>query len=88
MDWSALENDLQSFGSDYQVEFKVVGVGGCQMGCCGFGEVSLQKNQLRCWKVEMNKKEQAHVKFGRFFCFSTGKVMKMHGSTAVELHLV
>ena len=25
MDWSALENDLQSFGSDYQVEFKVVG---------------------------------------------------------------
>ena len=24
MDWSALENDLQSFGSDYQVEFKAV----------------------------------------------------------------
>ena len=43
------------------------------MGWCGFGEVSLQKKQLRCWKVEMNKKEQAHVTFARFLCFSTGK---------------
>ena len=30
----------------------------------GFGEVSLQKEQLRCWKVELNKKEQPHVTFG------------------------